>query len=231
MAMTPTQPLFLILMTAGLTVGFGHCLGMCGPIVVSLSLSLKGRPFLLPHLLYHGGRITTYALLGGLMGWTGSLAQWTAGIGGLQRAATILAGAVIVFMGLAMTGWIPLGVFGDDYEPKGWISRGLRKLTSFRNPLAYYAVGLLLGLLPCGPVYTALVAAAGAGTDAPNALGGMIQGMGMMAAFGLGTLPALLLVGKFADFTWLKWRTHLYRLGAVLMIAVGCYYVIRGIRY
>jgi sulfite exporter TauE/SafE len=58
--MLSTETIYFVLFTTGLTVGFGHCIGMCGPIVVSLSLSLKGRSVVVPHLLYNGGRITTY---------------------------------------------------------------------------------------------------------------------------------------------------------------------------
>ena len=69
--MSFTDPLYLIFLTTGFTVGFGHCIGMCGPLVVSLSLNLKGKHLLLPHLLYNTGRVITYTVLGGIMGATG----------------------------------------------------------------------------------------------------------------------------------------------------------------
>ena len=57
-------------------------------------------------------------------------------------------------------------------------------------------------------------------------------GMGLMAAFGLGTVPALFLVAKLADLGWLmKWRSALYKAGGLLMAAVGAYFVVSGIRY
>ena len=66
--MSSTNALLLAYFTTGFTIGFGHCIGMCGPLVVSFSLRLKDRNILIPQLLYHSGRILTYSLLGGIMG-------------------------------------------------------------------------------------------------------------------------------------------------------------------
>ena len=55
--------------------------------------------------------------------------------------------------------------------------------------------------------------------------------MGLMAAFGFGTVPALFLVAKLADMGWLKSRAIIYKVGAVLMILVGVLFVVKGIRY
>jgi sulfite exporter TauE/SafE len=60
---------------------------------------------------------------------------------------------------------------------------------------------------------------------------GVLAGMGLMAAFGLGTVPALFLVAKLADMGWLKSRVMIYKIGAVLMIIVGLIFVIRAIRF
>jgi sulfite exporter TauE/SafE len=92
-------------------------------------------------------------------------------------------------------------------------------------------IGLLLGLLPCGPVYTALIAAAGAGMKAGSIMEGITKGIAVMLLFGIGTIPAIFLVAKLADMGWLKRRAIIYRIGAVLMVAVGLYFVVKGIRY
>ena len=160
--MSSTEAIYLILFTSGFTIGFGHCIGMCGPIVVSLSLSLKGRGVIVPHLLYNGGRITTYGLLGGVMGATGAFTLITANIASLQKGVMILAGIFIIAMGLAMAGLIPVGsIFGDYCNPQGILGRGFRKLSQTKSTATYFPLGMLLGLLPCGPVYTALLVAAG----------------------------------------------------------------------
>ena len=59
----------------------------------------------------------------------------------------------------------------------------------------------------------------------------MIKGMGVMFCFGVGTVPTLFLVAKLVDMGWLKNRQIIYRIGTVMMIMVGLYYVIKGIRY
>jgi hypothetical protein len=226
------DPLYPVFLATGFAVGFGHCIGMCGPIVVSLSLNLKDKNLLLPHLLYNSGRVVTYGVLGGVMGATGSFTLVAAHIAEIQKGAMIFAGVLIIIMGLAMSGWISFGqVFGNSYNPGGFISKGFRRLSQIKSPAAYFPIGLLLGLLPCGPVYTALLAAAGAGMEAAGTLEAIIKGMGVMICFGLGTVPALFLVAKLADMGWLKKREIIYRIGAVLMVAVGIYFIIKGIRY
>jgi sulfite exporter TauE/SafE len=60
---------------------------------------------------------------------------------------------------------------------------------------------------------------------------GVLAGMGLMAAFGFGTVPALFLVAKLADLGWLKSRANFYKVGAVLMIIVGLIFVIKAIRF
>lgn len=230
--MSSTTPLFIILITTGFAVGFGHCIGMCGPIVVSLSLNLKGEKILLSQLFYNGGRITTYIILGGLMGLTGSFTAFVSHISAFQKGALILAGMIIIFMALSMSGWIPFRrIFDNFYNPEGIVSKGFKRLSGNKSPSAYYPVGLLLGLLPCGPVYAALIAAAGAGMEAAQPIHGILIGAGLMLGFGMGTVPALLIVGKLAGLSWLKSRKIIYEIAALLMIVVGIYFVIKGIRY
>jgi sulfite exporter TauE/SafE len=231
-SMSFIDPLYLIFLTTGFTVGFGHCIGMCGPIVVSLSLNLKGKNIFLPHLLYNTGRVITYTVLGGIMGATGSFTLVAAHIAGIQKGALIVAGIIIIVMALAMSGWLPLGrALGDYYNPDGIITRGFRKLSQVKSTATYFPIGLLLGLLPCGPVYTALLAAAGAGMNAAGALEGVVKGMTVMMSFGIGTIPALFLVAKLVDMGWLKKRQIIYRIGTILMIMVGLYFIVQGIGY
>jgi sulfite exporter TauE/SafE len=230
--MLSTETIFLIYLSTGFTIGFGHCIGMCGPIVVSFTLNLKERSILVPQLLYHLGRIVTYAVLGGIVAAAGSLTMVAANIESIQKGVMIFSGALIMLMGLAMAGWIPFGkVFGDHSNPGGIISKGFAKMLKVKSTMVYLPLGLLLGLLPCGPVYTALLGAARTGMEGNTIYHGLLTGMGLMAAFGLGTVPALLLVAKLADLRWLKSRAIIYSLGAVLMIIVGALFVLKGIRY
>ena len=205
---------------------------MCGPIVISLSLNLKGRNLYLPHLLYNIGRVITYTLLGGILGATGSFSMVATNIAGIQQGALIFAGLMIVIMALAMSGWLPLGkVFHDYCNPEGIVVRGFQKLSRIESVAAYFPLGLLLGLLPCGPVYTALVAAAGAGMNAQTTAEGIVKGMGVMFCFGIGTIPALFLIAKLVDMGWLKNRQIVYRVGSVLMLFIGIYFIYQGVMF
>jgi sulfite exporter TauE/SafE len=230
--MSSTETLYLVFLVTGFTVGFGHCIGMCGPIVVSLSLNLKGRGVLLTHLLYNAGRVTTYAILGGLAGILGSFTILTSSILFLQKGVLILAGFMVLLMGLAMGGWISLGrLSGDSDFSHSLFLKWFHRLSAARSPVVYLPLGLLLGLLPCGPVYTALIASARAGMAANSALQGFLSGMGLMVAFGIGTIPALFLVGKLAGLGWIRSRQMIYKISSVLMVLVGIYFIIQGIRY
>ena len=230
--MLSTETIFLIYLSTGFTIGFGHCIGMCGPIVVSFTLNLKERSILVPQLLYHLGRIVTYAVLGGIVAAAGSLTMVAANIESIQKGVMIFSGALIMLMGLAMAGWIPFGkVFGDHSNPGGIISKGFAKMLKVKSTMVYLPLGLLLGLLPCGPVYTALLGAARTGMEGNTVYHGLLTGMGLMAAFGLGTVPALFLVAKLADLRWLKSRAIIYKAGAVLMIVAGLIFIVKAIRF
>ena len=230
--MLSTETLYVLYLSTGFTVGFGHCIGMCGPIVVALSLNLKEKSIILPQLLYHLGRIITYAVLGGAVAAAGSLTMVAANIESIQKGAMIFTGVLIMLMGLAMAGWIPLGrVFGDYSKPGGMISKAFAKMLKVKSTTVYLPLGLLLGLLPCGPVYTALLGAARTGMEANSIYHGILAGMGLMAAFGFGTVPALFLVAKLADLGWLKSRAIIYKVGGFLMIVAGLIFIVKAIRF
>ena len=230
--MSSTEPLYLVLLVTGFAVGFGHCIGMCGPIVVSLSLNLKGKNVLIPHLFYNAGRVITYGILGGVAGTLGSLTILTSSVLSFQKAVLILSGVLVLLMGLAMGGWIPFGrIFGDSDSSNGVFSKWFHRLSAAGSPILCLPLGLLLGFLPCGPVYTALIASATAGMNAHSAFQGFLSGMGMMVVFGMGTLPSLLLVGKLSSLGWIRSRHLIYKAGSMLMVLAGIYFIIQGIRY
>jgi hypothetical protein len=214
----------------GLSVGFGHCIGMCGPIAVSLSLHRGGQPVITAHLLYNLGRVSTYGLLGAVMGFTGSVTGIAARMAGMQKGIMILAGLVIITMGIIMGGGFGgSGIFKDNVPTGGFMARTFQRLSRAPSLAGYLPLGLVLGLLPCGPVYAALVAAARASMEAPGPWFGAAAGAGLMIVFGLGTFPALLLVGRLAGMRWLSHRRLIYRLGALTMILMGGLFIYRAI--
>lgn len=92
---------------------------------------------------------------------------------------------------------------------------------------AFYPMGMATGLIPCGLVYTALITTARAAMEAPNHMIGGLKGMLMMLLFGLGTLPALVLFGKLVNVISIRMRSRLYKLAAVVMIAMGVLFLVR----
>lgn len=221
---------YLLLFLSGLVGGFGHCLGMCGPIVAAVSLSRSDPRVLRPHLLYHLGRILTYSLLGGAVGLAGSLATVSIPIRPIQKAILVGTGVGIVLMGLSLS-----GLFGGRFrwETGGDLpapfSRLLRVVSESRGPGAFLPLGLLLGLLPCGLVYTALLTAAGTAMESTVPAAAFLRGFLAMALFGLGTAPSLLLLGKTVGALGARVRLLLYRAAAVLMVLAGALFVARGL--
>ena len=169
-----------------------HCVGMCGGIVGALSLGLPSQRQLPILLGYNLGRISSYTLAGALMGALGFYFSGLLPVQTAQRVLLGLAGVFMVLLGLYLGGWWNLlsriermgGVLWRRIEPLG------RGLLPVRSPGQAVALGLLWGWLPCGLVYSALVWTV--------ASGGPVQGGLLMLAFGLGTLPNLLLMGVAA---------------------------------
>ena len=198
--MSSTDSIYLVFLAAGFTVGFGHCIGMCGPIVVSLCLSLKDRNRFVPNLFYNAGRTVTYTILGGILGAGGSFTGVVVPIEGFQKGVMIFAGVLIALMGLAMTGWVAIPrIFSSGHSPFQKFYHTFKKLSGSSGIARFFTLGLLLGLLPCGPVYTALLSSARVGMDAAGAWQGALSGCLVMLAFGAGTIPALLLIAGLSD--------------------------------
>ena len=230
--MWSTDSIHLVFLATGFSVGFGHCLGMCGPIVISVSLQLKDRPSLWPQVWYNVGRTLTYGILGAVMGATASFTRFAAEVSGLQQSIMVLAGLLIAIMGLAMTGWLPAGKIFHNAPPlQRWVSKAFKRLIPAQRTFPFLFLGLVLGLLPCGPVYTAMLAAARVGMEAGSSLQGAASGFLLMACFGAGTIPALLLLSRVTHVKWLKHRQMIYRVGGLAMVGVGIYFMWKGIVY
>jgi len=159
-----------------------HCVGMCGPLMLAIPLpSSERRAVLLQMLVYHSGRILTYAALGLLFGLLGK----GMAIAGFQQVLSLAAGFFIIAM--AFVAWrfeqlvTALPGFGAFTRS---IQQRMGHLIHNHPGSATFSLGLLNGLLPCGMVYAAL---AGAISTTNSMEGGIF-----MAIFGIGTLPLLL---------------------------------------
>jgi sulfite exporter TauE/SafE len=207
----------------GLLGGFGHCIAMCGPIVGSFALatgSLGARRSLTGQLAYHAGRITTYALLGAAMGLSGSFVNVAGRLAGLQDAVAIVAGVVMVLAGLGAAGVSP-ALKRLEARASGKVVALVRGVLAGGGPGRLYPAGLALGILPCGLSWTIFLGAAGTGS--------LPEGLLLALAFGLGTVPALLLVGAAGALLGARARGVLSRLGAIAVAALGAMLVARGL--
>jgi sulfite exporter TauE/SafE len=230
--MSNTNSIYLLMFTSGFLGGFGHCIGMCGPIVASYCMAVKKKG-VLAHLLFNYGRVTTYTVLGGILGVTGSFLTTVTHIQQFQKGIMIFAGLAIIVMGLGLAGWLPLGWVAGRGDrtlsaPSAFFINKMRSVFSGDLPNgAFYPLGLATGLIPCGLVYTALITTARAAMEAPTPIVGGLKGMLMMLLFGLGTLPALVLFAKIVNVISIRMRSRLYKLAAVVMIGMGILFLVR----
>lgn len=156
---------YIAAFTTGLLGGFGHCIGMCGPIVASYTFHNPSPPVagrLLPHILYNSGRITTYTLIGALTGLTGSFINVAGRISGFQNIVAIAAGLLMIFMGISISGITGGTAWLERHN--SLILRAGKGLLHKRSVWRYYPLGILFGFIPCGLSYTAFTAAAGTGS-------------------------------------------------------------------
>ncbi|WP_301102321.1 sulfite exporter TauE/SafE family protein [Propionivibrio sp.] len=170
--------------------GGTHCIGMCGGIVSALSLG-AGSPSSL-HLAYNAGRIASYSAAGAIAGALGGASLALSDQLPVRIILFILANLMLLALGLYLMGLTRVLAFSERFGQKLW--RHLQPLTRrylpARTVAQAFPLGLLWGWLPCGLVYSALVTALASGSA--------LRGAGMMLAFGLGTLPNLLLAGLLA---------------------------------
>lgn len=235
--------IYLLAFMTGLSGGVGHCLGMCGPIVASYSVAGGGRGFL-PHLLYGAGRTTTYALMGAGLGLAGSLAGGADFLAGAacpscgpgylhwtQRIPMAAAGVLVILMGLGMAGWLPFT--GRLERAALGLPLARRALELFRGAEAgagvYYPMGVALGFIPCGLVYSVLVIAGRAGMEAGGAVPGLLTGGLVMLLFGAGTVAPLAAFGRAASLIGARARRRLYMLSAVFVMAMGAIFLVRAL--
>lgn len=202
--------------------GSAHCLGMCGPLAISLSAGAPpGASILRRQLFFSFGRVFTYCFCGALAGFGGA---WATSQGGSfvmsQATLAVIAGVLLIAMGLVTVGVLPSPfqrmLSGLPCGAASW----LKTFLSAPGPWGPLLAGVFTGFIPCGLVYAFLVKAASTGT-----LG---RGMLTMLAFGLGTVPLMTTVGYGGQFLSAIGRARLFRLAAWCIVATGLISVARG---
>lgn len=219
--------LLTALALAGLVGGSGHCVGMCGPFVLTQTAarleraplarmsewSRLGGALLLP---YHLGRATVYALIGAVAATVAGHVGALPGLRWLSSGLLLLAAGFFLAYGLRGLG-SRLPAWAQPSKAAacggGWTQAAARAVRPlFDAPAGWrgFLLGMALGFLPCGLVYGAVAAAAAAGDPLTGALG--------LLAFALGTFPALLAVGLAGHMAGRTWRDVAARVAPALML-------------
>jgi sulfite exporter TauE/SafE len=209
----------------GLTTSLGHCIGMCGPLISTFSLA-QGRTdkrlrSLAPALLlYHLGRVNSYAVIGLVFGLVASAAQAAGPSAQVRGALFLVSGLLMIFLGMGLLGLVRTTQLVESSRLGRFAAERFMELIGTRNMTGRYLLGVANGFLPCGPVYAVAAAALTAPTP--------IHGAGTMAMFGLGTIPVLLAVGLGAGRLAPGVQRHFNRAAANLVIFVGLEFLFRA---
>lgn len=205
--------------TTALLLGFlgsFHCVGMCGPIALSLPLN-RASAFTkgMGAFLYNAGRAFTYMCFGFLFGLMGKGFV----IAGYQQLLSILAGSLILifflFSGIKSNNAIS-SLFGFVSKLKMQLSKQFKKSSNS----SLFFIGILNGLLPCGLVYLGIAGAIATGNG--------FQGSMFMAFFGLGTLPAMFTMSLMNNWISLNFRNRIRKAMPVFIIGMALLLILRG---
>jgi len=201
----------------GFATGF-HCIGMCGPIALSMGLTRHQQiNFHLQNITYQLGRIVTYSLLGAILGIVGEGFE----MAGFQRILIIIAGVLLIIMTLfsfSKQNFASKIPFINKFLLKLKINLG--KILHKSDYHSRFTVGLLNGFLPCGMVYMALTAS--------MTSGGVWQGALFMSLFGVGTFPFMFAVVLFGSLISNTFRIKVLKVIPIFMIILGGLFILKG---
>jgi len=215
---------FAALFVVGLLTSL-HCVAMCGGLAVSQCVAAADTQRLLPgeqktglttlrtSLLYNGGRVISYTIIGGLVGALGSAVSFS---GWARGAVAIASGVFMIIMAINLLGIAPF--------MRKWMPRMPVPLRSFsmkfgrgKSPLV---VGLLNGLMPCGPLQGMQLYALGTGSA--------LVGAASMFFFSLGTAPLLIGLGSATSLLGGKLTGKMMKVSALVILALGFVMISRG---
>lgn len=195
---------YLTLFVTGLLTSV-HCIAMCGGLNLAQSMGTENVHPVRGSLLYNLGRLTSYTLIGGILGFIGEKAAITLRVRGLIGLG---AGILMLLMGISMlTGFSLPRVFRIKL-PKGVQN----KLNAFKK-YGPFAIGLVNGFMPCGPLQSMQLYAIASGS--------FLSGAVSMFSFCLGTIPLVLLFGATAGILKRKTRQTMLQLGSAMLVLIG----------
>jgi len=193
-----------------------HCVAMCGGINISqcVSNTNEGNSKLKPSLLYNLGRVISYTIIGGIVGAIGSVVSFS---GATKGIVVIISGAFMLVMGLNMLNIFPWLKRFNPRMPKIFGYKVYNN-NAKRGPLY---VGLLTGLMPCGPLQAMQLYALGTGS--------FVMGATSMMIFSLGTVPLMFGLGAVSTLLSSKFTHRLLKASAVLVMILGIIMINRGL--
>ncbi len=206
---------------------FGHCIGMCGGIVLAYS-TIKVSPESskvsksVAHLLYNFGRVFTYTLLGAIFGAIGGVATFSNTANG---TLLIIAGVAMILAGLSLMGKIKfLTLIEHTFSSSSVYKKAFQSILHSKSNMSFFVLGMLNGLLPCGFVYFFAITAASTASPFYGAL--------VMFIFGVSTIPAMFSLGFLSSLaSATNFRNMMMSLSSVAVILYGAFTIYNGYDY
>ena len=198
--------------------GSFHCVGMCGPIALALPTVPRTPQRAISSIVYNTGRLLTYTVMGALFGLLG---QGLA-IAGLQQSLSIGLGVMMIGLVVLPFAWRRrLNPNLTISKAITWVKVRMQHWLQVRTYTARFVLGSLNGLLPCGLVYLGIAGAI--------ATGNALQGGLYMLLFGLGTFPAMAIVGFLGNTINVNLRSRIRRAIPIFVFLIGVFFILRGL--
>ncbi|RFC53377.1 sulfite exporter TauE/SafE family protein [Brumimicrobium aurantiacum] len=208
--------MFWAAITLGLLANL-HCIGMCGPIALALPIgNLSKIQKVFSVLTYNFGRIVVYAFLGagfGLFGYGLKLI-------GILQILSIILGVFLIFQALIQFNIIKFTKPNITGKALNFLKKGFNNQFKKRSIDAFFMMGVFNGLLPCGMVYTALIASL--------LLGSWLEGFSFMFFYGIGTLPVMISLPFIGNFFGQQLRAYYQKVLPYTLLILGIIFVLRG---
>ncbi|MBN2824372.1 MAG: sulfite exporter TauE/SafE family protein [Campylobacterales bacterium] len=216
-----------IIITTALLASVGHCIGMCGGIVIAYSSAkLDSKDSWarqhIAHLAYNFGRVSTYSVIGALFGLVGQVIAFTPTTKGVLF---LLTGVLMILAGLSLVGGLKfLNSAEFSISHNRWYAQKFKSLIASKSLKSFYLLGVLNGMIPCGLVLSFAVFAASSAS--------VVWGAVIMAIFGLATIPTMFTLATLTKVLQnSSLRGVMMKLAALLVISYGGYTIYKGYHF
>ena len=202
--------------------GSGHCLGMCGALVSGYFMNSGKQRSYWPYLMYQVSRISVYGLIGATAAMLGVVLVSGGLFGKIQSILQMIIGIVVIVLAFGILGWLPWQG-SIRLLPTQWLRKGYAT-SKQKGPIGgAMLAGLLNGMMPCPLTFAMAVKATTATT--------IVEGGGLMLAFGAGTLPMMLFISVAFGKIKTNIRGLMYKSAALIMVVMGINTFYRGLSF